>query len=272
LEPSGPLPPIETERALMLANRLWAAEKNRETIAPLSETEADITVEAAYTIQRVGLGLRGAPGQGWKLGYTSRAMREQMNVNEPNLGVLTRDHLQSADTGVLDAASLVHPMAEPEIAILVGHTLAGPGVGRSDAWRAADAAAPAIEVVDTRYHAYKFTLTDNIADNSSSARVVLGPWASRSTLPDLRTVGVELWARGQVLARGTGGEVLGDPYLALAWLANFLGAKGECIPAGSIVMTGGITRAFPLAAGDTLLAEFASLGLARLYMNGAPPD
>jgi 2-keto-4-pentenoate hydratase len=73
-------------------------------------------------------------------------------------------------------------------------------------------------------------------------------------------VAVALHADGQMLDQGHGGAAMGDPLLALAWLAGFLAPRGLAVPAGSIVLTGGLTRAHAALPGQRFRAEFAGLG------------
>lgn len=247
------------------AQALWVAERNARPITRLSDTHPGLDEATAYAIQARKITLRGSRRVGFKLGYTSAAMRVQMNIDHPNFGVLTEDHRVDEAEGVLAAAPLIHPRVEPEIALLTGRDIAGAGHSRTSIFQAVDAVMPALEIVDTRYHDYQFTPADNISDNSSSARFVTGCLTPLSAVPDLRLLGVLLWSQGRTLDHGVGANALGDPLLALAWLAGFLAERGEIIPAGSVILTGGLTRAHPAQAGQSMIAEFASLGTVRVH-------
>ena len=102
----------------------------------------------------------------------------------------------------------------------------------------------ALEIVDTRYEAYKFKAADNIADNSSAARFVIGPAMSLPPDANLATLPVRLCADGDLLGEGSGADALGDPLAALAWLAGGLLRDGAMLREGDVVLTGGLTRAF----------------------------
>jgi 2-keto-4-pentenoate hydratase len=219
----------------------------------------------AYAIQAEALRLRGTRPVGFKLGYTSAAMRAQMNIDHPNFGVLMDDFRIEQGAGCVEAASLIHPLVEPEIALLVGRRIEGAEHDRNSIWRHVDAVLPALEVVDTRYHEYKFGIVDNISDNSSSARFLTGAPRSLAAVEDLRLLGVLLWSQGRQVDQGIGANALGDPLLALAWLANFLGSRNQAIAEGSVILTGGLTRAYPATSGQSLVAEFAQLGSVRLH-------
>lgn len=240
--------------------RLWAAERERTRIEPLSAAHPNLIEADAYAIAARTFERRGQRQIGYKLGYTSAAMRAQMNISQPNFGVLTADLLVPEGSGRVDSENLVHPLVEPEIALLVGRDLAGPGHNRASVFAAVDAVMASLEVVDTRYRSYSFKAVDNISDNSSSARVVLGPPRLPGSTGDLRLCGVLLTSGGEVLDQGIGANALGDPLLALAWLAGFLAERGSIVPAGSIILTGGLTRAHAAPAGRSFVAEFAGLG------------
>lgn len=242
------------------------AEATGQTIAPLTELESGLTINIAYAVQAARHALDPAPVLGYKLGYTSAAMRAQMNITEPNYGVLTPAHAVADVEGRVRAAELIHPLAEPEIALRLGRHIRGPGITRAQLVAAIDAVFPAIEIVDTRYHAYKFTAIDNIADNSSAARFILGPAQGSDVISALPDCPVTLRIDGRDIDHGFGRAAMDDPVLALLWLVNALGAKGIGLAAGAIVMTGGLTRAHPIAPGNIVEADFGALGIARLEM------
>jgi 2-keto-4-pentenoate hydratase len=241
--------------------RLWNAERERSRITPLSIDHPTLSENDAYAIAAQTFKRRGRRHIGYKLGFTSAAMRAQMNISQPNFGLLTEDMLVPENTGRIDSENLVHPLIEPEVALLVGRDLRGPGHTRASVYAAIDAAMASLEIVDTRYQSYKFAAVDNIADNSSSARIVLGPPKSFKSIDDLRLCGALLWSRGELIDQGIGANALGDPLLAIAWLANFLALRDSLIPAGSVVLTGGLTRAYPADKNQNFVAEFAQLGV-----------
>ena len=248
---------------------LWEAEKSCSPINTLTSIYSQLTHEDAYAIQAATLRRRSSQGVGFKLGYTSAAMRAQMNIAEPNYGVLTKDHLLDHQEGTLDGyipfGELIHPLVEPEIAILINQEISGAGHTRHTIESHVEAVMPALEIVDTRYKEYKFSLVDNISDNSSGARVVLGAPKKLSQVDDLRLSGVLLWSEGHTLDTGVGANSMGDPLVSIAWLANFLAQQELSIPAGSIIMTGGLTKAHPAKSQQTFLAEFGGLGSVKAY-------
>jgi 2-keto-4-pentenoate hydratase len=253
---------VSAARAHELANRLHEAWRAATPIAPLTDDVPDLDEAGAYAVQTALVRLRGGTPAGYKLGFTSLAMRVQMGVDSPNYGVLLG---QTYLPEPVLPGGLIHPRVEPEIALLLERELTGPGVTAVNVIGAAGAVFGALEVVDSRYRDYRFKAVDNIADNSSAAHYVLGAPQALGTLGDARLVGVLLSGNGRLLDQGMGVNALGSPLAAVAWLANRLADHGRSLPAGSLILTGGLTRAHPLAPGDTLVAEFGGhLGTVRL--------
>lgn len=245
-----------------LALALSEAERQRTTIDTLSSRYPGLDEADAYAIAKARLRLRHRRTVGYKLGYTSAAMRQQMNIEHPNYGVLTDDMFIDGDAVAFD--SLIHPLVEPEIAIWLGRNLPGGGHGRESVLRAEPVFMAAIEVCDTRYHEYRFKAIDNIADNSSGARYVLGKPALVTAGCDLGTLTAELWIDDRLVDQGVGANALDDPLLAVAWLAHRLHAEGAMLKAGEVVLTGGLTRGYLVQRGQTVTSRLARAGEAAL--------
>ena len=247
------------DRLRAAARALAAAERERRPIPPLTRSIPDLTEDEAYAVARMRVAETGRGSLGYKLGYTSAAMRAQMGIEEPNHGVLLEGGAIAGDMPVpLDR--LIHPLVEPEITVLMGRDLGGPGVDGDEAWDAVDMVFPSLEIVDTRYESYSFAALDNIADNSSAACFVLGDGVPRREVAEPGGRAVRLERDGQSVDRGSSSDAMGGPALALAWLANRLARTGFCLRAGQLVMTGGLTRAYPAHAGSRFSASFDGLG------------
>jgi 2-oxopent-4-enoate hydratase len=252
--------------AVGAADALRAAELSVTPIEPLSERYPGLTLEDAYGIQQAGSAARRAAGGelvGRKAGLTSQAMQTLLGVDEPDFGDLFAD-MAVEDGDAIRLSELVSPKVEAEIAFVLGHDLAGPGVTTAAALRAIEAAVPAIEVVDSRIADWRIKLVDTVADNASSARYVLGSRLTPLAGLDLRTLGLVFERNGRVAEMGVGAAVLGHPVRCVAWLANTLARFGGRLAAGDVVLSGALHRAFDVAAGDVLHAEFATLGSVRL--------
>lgn len=234
------------------AQALHAARRDGQRIDLVSNRWPELNPDEARKVAQQFVALSGEALIGFKLGFTSAAMRDQMGISEPNYGVLTADMTIER----IDWSHLVHPRVEPEIALVTSK----PIMGSSDVTTSAIAAVhAAIEIVDTRYTEYRFTLIDNTADNSSAAGFVLGPASPVSILEHGPLKAVFDNGEGGTI-NGNSDAALGGPLTALAWLADARAKGGMIIPAGSIILTGGLTRAPWLREGQTMIARFERLG------------
>ena len=160
----------------------------------------------------------------------------------------------------LAAELFIQPRIEPEIAFVLGSRLHGPGVTVADAVRAVDFLLPALEIVDSRIRDWDITIFDTIADNASTGAVVLGGRPGNLAGINLAVVGCVIRKNGTVAETGAGGAVLGSPLNALVWLANTVGAMGAALEPGHVVLSGSMTRALPLVAGETVTASIDGIG------------
>lgn len=241
---------------------LLTAYRSGEPIDPLSERFPTLTVDDAYAIQ-VGQVQQwqadGALIKGHKVGLSSAAMQRQLGVDQPDFGHLT-DKMFFLESQPIDSSRFLAPKVEPEIAFVLGKSLAGPGVTVAEAMAAVAFVTPALEIIDSRIRDWKIKLVDTIADNASSGGVVLGSTATALSEVDVRLIGGVLHRNGELAGTGAGGAVLGSPLNALVWLANILGPRGVMLEAGHVVLPGSIMAAIPVAAGDVVTAAFAGLG------------
>ena len=252
-----------------VARELDTAERLRSPLPPLTERWPDLTVQEAYAVQTRWIGLkleRGAKIVGHKIGLTSLAMQKMLGVDQPDYGHLL-DTMMIENATELPANELIQPRIEGEIAFQLGSALKGPGISEDDVLRATAEVLPALEIIDSRVRDWKIQLPDTIADNASSARVVLGPKGVPVDAVDLRLVGMLLKVNGDIVQSGAGGAVLGHPARAVAWLANQLATFGTALEAGSIVMSGSLTAAMAVGPGMTIEAEFDHLGTASVHFS-----
>ncbi len=244
------------------ADRLWDAIGRREAITPLTADLPELTVDAAYEIQDVVVAryeAAGDPVTALKLGLTSRAKQTQMQVTEPLYGWLTAS--MALDVGEpLATDTLIQPRAEPEIAFLLGRDLAGPAVTAADVLAATAAVAPAIDVLDSRFTGYRFTLPDVAADNSSAGRYLVGATLRDPAGLDLRTLGCVFRRNGVLAATAAGAASLDHPAAAVAWAARKVSARGGMLAAGMWVLSGALTAAVPMQPGDHVTVEIDRLG------------
>jgi 2-oxo-3-hexenedioate decarboxylase len=245
-----------------LAALLIEAAGNRSGIEALTTTAGPFDVEAAYQVQDAVVAdrvSRGAPIVGAKLGLTSIAKQRQMKVDQPLYGWLTAD--MAIDVGQpLRCATFIQPRCEPEIAFVLRQDLSGAHVTAAQVLAATGAVYPAIDVLDSRFAGYSFTLPDVIADNASGAGFVLGGQATNPAGLDLRLTGVVLEKNGELAGTAAGAAVLGHPAASVAWLVRALAARGRGLLAGQVVMSGALTEAVPVSDGDVIVARFDRLG------------
>ena len=249
-----------------LGREIYQAERTATPGEPLTRRYADLTPRAAYAVQESYVRLRteaGAQAVGRKIGCTSSAIQEFFGIDTPDYGHLF-DDMRVPDGGVVEAAALIAPMVEPEIAFVLGADLRGPDATAADALAVATAVAPALEIIDSRIRDWRIEFADTVADNGSSARYVVGPWVDLARVLadgiDLAAERVRLCADGTEFDTGTGAAVLGHPAASVAWLANALSAYGQHLRAGDVVLSGSMTRAAPARAGGTYEATFTSFG------------
>jgi 2-keto-4-pentenoate hydratase len=245
-----------------LAARLIDAAATRSGIGALTTTAGPFDVATAYEVQDAVVAdriRRGAAIAGAKLGLTSAAKQRQMKVAEPLYGWLTGD--MAVDVGQpLRCERFIQPRCEPEIAFVLREDLAGPHVTASGVLAATAAVYPAIDVLDSRFAGYSFTLPDVIADNASGAGFVLGGQGTDPAGIDLRLTGVVLEKNGELVATAAGAAVLGHPAASVAWLVRALALRGRGLLAGQVVLSGALTEAVPVAAGDVIVARIDRLG------------
>jgi 2-oxo-hept-3-ene-1,7-dioate hydratase len=251
-----------------IARALDQAEKTRVQMDLISLKYPDATMDDAYAIQAAWVKLKLAAGRkiiGWKIGLTSKAMQQALNIATPDSGVLFDDML-FADGAEIPADRFIKPRIEAEIAFVMKHDLRGPDVTVEQVLAATDYVAPSLEILDTRIlrvdpaSKKARTIVDTISDNAANAGLVLGSQRFDPRAIDLRWMGAIVLKNGEVEETGLGAGVLNDPAMGIAWLANRLALYGDYISAGQIVLSGSFIRPIETRPGDTILADFGDKG------------
>lgn len=262
-----------------MAHTTWSVERAADVLldgeaatrdrAPITEEWPGLDPAAGYGVQAETLRRRLAAGQritGVKLGLTSRAKQRTMGVDTPLTGWLT-DAMALSD-GLLPAGRFIHPRAEPEIVFIMGSRLSGPDATAESALAAVAEVRAGIEIIDSRYRDFRFTLADVIADNASSGGYVIASHGVSPQDVDVVTERCALDVDGLGVGTATGAAILGDPAYALAQAVNNLGSRGHAIEPGWIVFTGGLLDAVPLTGVSNVRARFGSLGEVALTVGG----
>lgn len=241
-----------------VGERLYRGYVDREPVDPES-LPTDLTVADGYAAQEAFVERRVADegaAVGYKIGFTSEAVQSDLGVDSPAYGHVLADTVR--ENRRFDTSELVEPRVEPEIGFILDEELTPP-VSRLDVLAAVRLVVPVVEVVDSRIREWDVTAATAIADNTLAGRVLVGDRTTRGDV-DLGREGVELLVDGERRASGTGTAVLGHPAEAVAWLAEKLADHGETLQAGEFVTTGSITEPIPIAAGETVVARYSSLG------------
>ena len=245
-----------------LAEHLENAELKAQEVTKITDDYPDIDWKDAYDIQweiRRRKESRGHHISGLKMGLTSWAKMKQMGVDTPIYAFLA-DYFALSDGAEIRMDELIHPKVEAEIAVVTNKPLRGPGCQLADVMSAIECVIPAVEIIDSRYRDFKFDLKSVIADNASSSRFVTGGNVRKIEDLDLKTLGVVMEKNGHVVEVGAGAAVLGHPAASVAMLANMLAERDEEIPAGTFIMTGGITAAVAVEKGDAITVRYQDLG------------
>lgn len=252
---------LDNDAIIRLSERIEVAQTYAFPLRKLTDDYPEMTVADAYRVQlalRDSYVRRGQRVVGWKAGLTSKPKMDQMGVDKPGVGFLT-DAMARPENSLIALADMIHPRAECEIAFVTGIDLRGQ-VSTEDVLAATEFIQPAIEIIDSRFTGFKFDLESVLCDNSSSARFIVGGRPRRPREVDMRTLGTVIEKNGEIVEFGAAANVMGHPARAVAMLVGILSEFDESLPAGSIVLSGAITAAIPVSAGDCVTARFLDMG------------
>ncbi len=245
------------------AQLLWNHWQHVTRLTALPEDCRPRDRREGYAIQAAMAALSGQPVIGWKIAATTLSGQKHINVDGPIAGRLLRqkvlapgaaiplgnNHMRVAEAELVfrfavDLPSRATPYAEDEIMAAI------------------DAVLPGIEVPDSRYE--DFCVVGDaqlIAENACAAWFVLGKEALTDWHRlDLKSHAVQVYRNGQLAGEGTGAMVLGDPKIALVWIANELSALGLGLRAGDVVTTGTVVVPVRVESGDAIHCDFGVLG------------
>jgi len=241
-----------------LAKKLDIAAKDAKVVEQLS-TKQEISLSDAYDIQKESIDRRYARGEkltGIKLGFTSKAKMKQMGVHDLIWGRLT-DTMEIENGGQMDLNNFIHPRVEPEIVFLVKEDVKE-DINRENAFEYIESVAAAIEVIDSRYKNFKFSLEDVIADNCSSSGYVIGNWHSVNT--DVSSLALALSINDEEIESGNTSAILGDPLESFIEACRIAKQYDLQLKKGMIILAGAATPAAFVKSGDAIVANFEVLG------------
>lgn len=238
------------------------ARHNRKAISRISETHAISGLDAAYAVAEINTRHRQEAGGrvvGMKVGLTSKAVQQQLGVDQPDFGILF-DDMEFLNGQDIPMNRLIQPKVEAEVAFVMGRDLAGSAPSYAEFLGSVAFALPAIEVVDSVIADWKITLVDTVADNASSGLFVLGDQPVDVGALALGEIGMSMDKNGQQVSIGTGAACLGHPLRAAFWLARTMAARGSHLRAGQVILSGALGPMVPVGAGDLITARIGALG------------
>ena len=241
-----------------IAKMLYEANKTGIPVGQ-SASKAGFTLKEAYDIQCIGAELKIKDGNrhaGYKLGFTGKAKREQLNVDEVIWGHLD-SHAQITNRSQIDLQRWIAPKIEPELAFLVKKSISTK-LALDNVLDYIEGVAPALEIADSRYSDFKFSVVDIVSDNSFAGAFIVGDW--HDPYIDLNDLSVKLWVDNQLSKEGLTTNIMGNPLLALTELSRLLADRNITIGKGEIIMAGAVTTAEILDRGMNIRAEFQNLG------------
>ncbi len=255
--------PDDHRAARQAAQRLWDAWRGAGTIDALPASCRPVSRADGYAIQSELLALAGSGSYGWKIAATSEAGQHHIGVDGPLAGRLFADRIDVPGAAISLAGNRMR-VAEVEFAFRMARTLE-PRTGEyriDEVLDAVDALLPSIEIPDSRFADFaQAGAAQLIADNACAWRFLAGPAAPESWRAlDLAHYPVHVNVGERYLRDGIGGNVLGDPRVALAWLANELSRHGMALQAGQVATTGTCLAPLQIQPGDQVVADFGRLG------------
>ena len=241
-----------------IAEILDTAAVRAKATTQVSHSQA-LTLDEAYAIQSISMSRRYLRGEKWlglKMGFTSKAKMEQMGIHDLIWGRLT-DQMQINEGDHLNLDSYIHPRAEPEIAFLL-NDIELENLDADTVKQKVKSVTIAIEVIDSRYENFKFSLEDVIADNCSSTGFALGKWLPVSS--NIQDIKIGLSINGESIHEGNSNAILGNPWESLAAAIRLAKENGEVLGDNSIILAGAATPAVYLNRDDKVVAMADGLG------------
>lgn len=256
---------MDTDSSIIenIAKQLDTAWQTKTPIAPITDGGQVFDVRDAYAIQTCWTKMRLRRGEtivGRKIGLTSKAIQQQLGVNEPDYGTLWQSSFYESHNGrvTIPANAFLQPRIEGEVAFLIKKSLREPNITPEQIVSATQACALGVEIVASRIADWKIKLIDTIADNASYGGFTVGPWDPLLKDADLSALKMTIRHNGEMAAEGLSSAALGHPARSTAWLANKLLEFGVSLEPGDIVISGGITKMLPVKAGDEFVFSLTS--------------
>lgn len=253
---------LSKEQHISIADELAEAERTHTMVPLLTQRFPDMTVEDSYAVQRewVRRGIEnGRRLVGRKIGLTSKVMQEATGITEPDYGAIFEDMIFE-NGSVIEHDRFSSVRIEVELAFKLKEELSGPNATIFDVLSVTEYVVPALEILDSRIEMDGRTIVDTISDNAAMGAMVYGGNPVAPDAVDLRWVSALLYRNESIEDTGVAAAVLNHPAMGVAWLANKLHAHGDTLAAGDIILAGSFTKPMWVHPGDTVHADYGSLG------------
>jgi 2-keto-4-pentenoate hydratase len=245
------------------AEQLRLAEQSRVACEPIRDIIGADNLESAYRVQQLNADRRMAAGErlvGCKIGLTAVAVQQQFGIDQPDYGVLFESMLV-ANGDTLAWGEAMQPRVECEIAFVLKGDLKSTNLSLEDVAKAIDYAHPSIEIAGSRVKDWNIRIADTIADNASASHFVLGTSHKKLSEFNRLSCAMTLRRNGEIVSTGTGAACLGDPLIAVKWLAQTMAKLGRPLLKGQTVMSGALGPMVAGNPGDHFEAEIEGLGV-----------
>jgi 2-keto-4-pentenoate hydratase len=231
-----------------IAQSLRTARLQGAPITAPTETWPALDVAAAFDVQKINVDHAVANGDrlvGYKLGNIAKVMQDAFGLDQPDYGHLLASTIAYESTTV-ERDKFIEPFVELEPAFVLRGHLRGPNTTIADVIGAIEFALPAIEIIDSRVKDWAIGLPDTLADNGSTGAVILGGTPRRVTDLNLRDTRGVLRFNGREVIAGSTGNILGNPFAAVAWLVNRLAEYDIVFEPGQVILPGSCLQAVPM--------------------------
>jgi 2-oxo-3-hexenedioate decarboxylase len=247
----------------VIAAEALAALDARRQITPFSDRLSGFDLHVAYEAAAAVRRMRAARGErpiGRKIGFTNRRIWAEYDVYAPIWGDMYDTTVQTLaeSSRTFDLTHLIEPRIEPEIAFGLARA-PEPGMDEADLLSCIEWAAHGFEIVQSIFPGWRFAAADTVAAFGLHGAYLMAPRQSigggqaAGWFEALATFEITLERDGALVERGHAADVLGGPLTALRHLVELL-ARDQVSPplaAGEMVTTGTLTRALPVAPGET---------------------
>lgn len=243
------------------AARVRQAYENRSFCPPVRDLLGDNDLAAGYAVNQFNSDYwrrQGRRAVGRKIALSSKAVQQQMGVNQPTYGMLFAD-MCLAEGVSIDTSPYGQLKLETEIALVLERPLERAIHTVADIISAVAYAVPAFEIVTSRFN-WDVKPTDFVADNSNGCLFTLGSQPRKLSDFDILRCKMRTTLRGEEVSVGSAAACYGNPLNAMIWLADTLAAAGQPLQSGDVVMTGSLGPMAMITAGDVFEAEIEGLG------------